>query len=160
MNIWPIRTIKLSTRLYSTRSFSYKIVILASRWLSLLLTTFLYQLRTIIALSLLSPPRWWSISTPSVAEFVMTSSSMPNGGVIVVFYASNAIRESIVASSEIHLSSRTSLNRSDVGALSSRSRSGQKEGARTREKSDKSDPVHRGLIVGALSNCLPTLLTN
>ena len=36
----------------------------------------------------------------------MMSQSVPNGGDIIVFYTSNAIRESIVASSEAHLSSR------------------------------------------------------
>ena len=63
------------------------------------------------------------------------SPSMPNGGVIVVFYASNAIRESIVASSESHLSSRANLNTSDADALSLLALDlGKKRVARVREK--------------------------
>ena len=63
----------------------------------------------------------------------MSPPLMLNGGCVVVFFTSNTIRESIVTSSETHLSSRTELEASDADALSSRSRSGKKR-ARTRAK--------------------------
>ena len=70
----------------------------------------------------------------------MPPPSMLNGGCVFVFYTSNAIRESIVASSETHLTSRTDLEASDADALPLFSLSilEKKERARAHEKSGKS----------------------
>ena len=51
-----------------------------------------------------------------LAKFVTLPPSMPDGGDIFVFYASNAIRESIVASREPDLLSRANLITLDVNA--------------------------------------------
>ena len=57
------------------------------------------------------------MSTLLLAKFIKLPPSMPNDGNIFVFYASNAIRESIVASREPDLSSRANnLDTLDVDA--------------------------------------------